>query len=248
MVYLNGIRKTNTSDAYYNATNLAPETSYQLSTHTVDKNGNVNNIWVNQTATTLALNSPPDILGNPYPSLHAPDQSITTALSWTGGDPDDGDTVTYDVYFGTSSSPPQVSNDQSGTTYDPGTLDYDTTYYWQIVATDNHGASTSGPLWDFTTGSAPNGTVSGTITSNSEGTGISGVTVNLTLNSTGTVIASTTTDSNGDYLITDLTPGEYTLTASKIRFWSNSTTVTVNAGEFVTVNSALWLKGDLNNN
>jgi len=44
-----------------------------------------------------------------------------------------------------------TSNDQSGTTYDPGTLSYDTKYYWKIVATDNHGASTSGPLWDFTT-------------------------------------------------------------------------------------------------
>jgi len=117
------------------------------------------------------------------------------------------------------------------------------------VATDNHGVSTTGPLWDFTTGSAPNGAVSGTITSTNDGTGVSGVTVNLTLNSTGTVVASTTTtDSNGDYLMTDQAPGEYTLTASKTRFWSDSTTVTVNVGEFVTVNSALWRKGDLNNN
>jgi len=47
------------------------------------------------------------------------------------------------------------------------------------------------------------------ITSTNDGTGISGVTVNLTLNSTGSVIASTTTtDSNGDYLIIDQAPGE----------------------------------------
>ena len=86
----------------------------------------------------------------------------------------------------------------------------DTTYYWQIVATDNHGVSTTGSLWDFTTGSAPNGAVSGTITSTTnDGTGISGVTVNLTLNSTGTVIASTTTtDGSGDYLFSDQAPGE----------------------------------------
>jgi len=81
----------------------------------------------------------------------------------------------------------------------------------------------------------------GTITSTNDGTGVSGVTVNLTLNSTGTVVASTTTDSNGDYTFTNVSPGEYTLTASKIRFWSNSISVTVNSGEFVTVNSALWL-------
>jgi hypothetical protein len=126
-------------------------------------------------------------------------------------------------------------------------LSYNTIYYWQIVTTDNHGLSTSGPLWDFTTGSAPNGAVSGTITSTNDGTGIAGVTVNLTLNSTGTVIASTTTDSNGDYLFTDLAPGEYTLTASKLRFWSNATSV-VTVNSTVTANCVLWLKGDLNNN
>ena len=83
-----------------------------------------------------------------------------------------------------------------------------------------------------------------------DGTGISGVTVNLTLNSTGTVVASTTTtDSSGDYFMTDQAPGEYTLTVSKIGFWSdNSTSVTVNAGASTIKNHALWLKGDLNNN
>ena len=110
--------------------------------------------------------------------------------------------------------------------------------------------SPTGPLWDFTTtGSTPNGAVSGTITSTNDGTGVSDVTVNLTLNSTGTVIASTTTGSSGDYTFTNVTPGDYTLTASKIRFWSdNSISVTVNFDETVTANCALWLKGDLNNN
>jgi hypothetical protein len=52
---------------------------------------------VNQTAATLAVpNSAPDIPGDPYPSTHAPDLSIiNTDLSWSGGDPDAGDTVTY---------------------------------------------------------------------------------------------------------------------------------------------------------
>ena len=88
------------------------------------------------------------------------------------------------------------------------------------------------------------------ITSTNDGTGVSGVTVNLTLNSTGTVVASTTTtDSSGDYTFTNVTPGDYILTASKIRFWSdNSTSVTVTAGASTITNRALWLKGDLNNN
>ena len=100
-------------------------------------------------------NNPPYTPYNPSPSNHATGVSIYADLSWSGGDPDAGDTVTYDVYFGTSSSPPPVSNDQSATTYDPGTLSYSTTYYWKIVATDNHGASTIGDRWDFTTGIEP---------------------------------------------------------------------------------------------
>ena len=88
-------------------------------------------------------------------------------------------------------------------------------YTCENQSTDNHGASTSGPLWDFTTHSistCSNGAVSGTITYTNNGIGIAGV------------------------------------TASKIRFWSNSTSVTVIAGETVTAHSALRLKGDLDNN
>ena len=101
-------------------------------------------------------NSPPNTPNNPNPVNHETDVSINTDLSWTGGDPDSGDTVTYDVYFGTSSSPPKVSSDQSNTNYDPGTLETETIYYWKIVATDNNDATTEGPIWDFTTGAAPN--------------------------------------------------------------------------------------------
>jgi hypothetical protein len=98
-------------------------------------------------------NTPPNIPANPSPANHATGGSINAHLSWTGGDPDAGNTVTYDVYFGNSSivSMAMVSHNQVGTSYDPGILAYNTTYYWNIVATDNYGASTTGPLWDFTT-------------------------------------------------------------------------------------------------
>ncbi|OQW94835.1 MAG: hypothetical protein BWK77_08460 [Verrucomicrobia bacterium A1] len=44
-----------------------------------------------------------------------------------------------------------VSDNQAGTTYDPGTLKTGTRYSWQILATDNHGASTTGTVWSFRT-------------------------------------------------------------------------------------------------
>ena len=99
---------------------------------------------------------------------------------------------------------------------------------------------------DDPTPPATGGAVSGTIMQASDGSGITGVTVNLMQD--GSVIASTVTDSNGDYLITDVPTGEYTLNVAKVCFWPDSTSVTVFAGETVTAQCTLWLKGDLNNN
>jgi hypothetical protein len=97
------------------------------------------------------INNAPNTPAVPSPSDGAADVSPDADLSWTGGDPDAGDTVTYNVYFGTSTTPPLVSENQPENTYDPGTLDHSTDYYWQIVATDDHGAMTEGEVWIFTT-------------------------------------------------------------------------------------------------
>ena len=100
---------------------------------------------------SLSSNNPPNTPSNPNPANHATGVDVNADMSWTGGDPDVGDTVTYDVYYGTSSPPPSVATGQSATTYDPGTMSAGTKHYWQIVAWDNNGASTSSPIWDFTT-------------------------------------------------------------------------------------------------
>ena len=100
--------------------------------------------------TELEPNQPPYTPSNPVPGNGATDVSIYTDVSWSGGDPEN-DNVTYDVYFGTNSQPPKVVSNQSTNSYDPGTLQFDTIYYWQIVAWDEYGLSTIGPIWDFTT-------------------------------------------------------------------------------------------------
>lgn len=96
-------------------------------------------------------NPQPYMPDNPSPSNGSTTASINTDLSWTGGDPDPEDNVTYDVYFGASSSPSLVSTNQSALSYDPGTLSYSTTYYWRIIAWDSSNNSTIGPLWHFKT-------------------------------------------------------------------------------------------------
>jgi len=95
-------------------------------------------------------NYPPYIPSDPSPEDDEMYVDPDDDLSWTGGDPNPGDTVTYDIYFGTSSSPPKVVNNQSATTYDPGTMNYNTTYYWQIIAWDDENLSAEGPIWSFT--------------------------------------------------------------------------------------------------
>jgi hypothetical protein len=107
------------------------------------------------TKTPNASNIPPYKPSNPSPSDGAINISIDADLSWTDGDPDVGDTVTYNVYFGTNTTPPLVSENQSETTYDPGILNYRTQYYWKVAAKDTHGASNESEVWEFTTASAP---------------------------------------------------------------------------------------------
>ncbi len=96
-------------------------------------------------------NDPPNLPSNPFPNDGATSVSIYTHLSWECTDPN-GDPLTYDVHFG----PPLVISSQSSTTYDPGTLNEETTYYWKIVAYDDHSNSTTGDIWQFTTAGSGN--------------------------------------------------------------------------------------------
>jgi hypothetical protein len=119
----------------------------------------------------VGTNRPPNVPSSPVPANGATSVDINKDVSWVGGDPDPThDVVTYDVYFGTTSTPPKVASNQSASSYDPGALAYSTEYYWQIVAWDNHGETAAGPVWHFTTTSAPNNPPSApTITGESSG-------------------------------------------------------------------------------
>jgi len=95
-------------------------------------------------------NNPPTTSSNPSPVNGATDVSLTPTLTWEASDPD-GDSITFDVYFGTSSNPPLVVSNLTTNSYTPGTLNSNTTYYWKIVAKDGKGGVTEGPVWSFTT-------------------------------------------------------------------------------------------------
>ncbi len=109
-------------------------------------------------------NDPPSMPGNISPGNGVTVISNSVDLSWSSSsDPNPGDTITYDIYFGASSPPPLVESGYSGTNYQVTNLTKYTTYYWNIVAKDNHGAISSGEEWSFI--SIPVTYVSGTISS-----------------------------------------------------------------------------------
>ncbi len=82
---------------------------------------------------------------HPNPGDGARVVSRTADLSWTAG----RGATSHDVYFGTSSPPPFIHN-QAATTFDPGTMDHITTYYWRIDEVGAYGTIT-GVVWSFTT-------------------------------------------------------------------------------------------------
>lgn len=95
----------------------------------------------------------PNVPYNPTPCDSCTNIDKDILLSWKGGDPNEFDSVKYDVYFGTSSFPNVlVSYNLLDSSYDVGLGAANTTYYWRIVAKDNRGLFTDGPVWQFTTG------------------------------------------------------------------------------------------------
>ena len=89
--------------------------------------------------------APPAASSLTSPANSATNVSIEMALAWS--------TVpfatSYDVYFGTTPSPPFWGN-VAGTQCSPGILAPSTTYYWSVAARNEVGSTTSA-VWSFTT-------------------------------------------------------------------------------------------------
>ncbi len=99
---------------------------------------------------TTVTNSPPNLPSSPNPPNASANRPLNQTLSWQCSDPN-GDAITFDVYFGTPAQPPLVATNIAVTSYNPGPLAFSTTYRWMIVARDVHGATSTGPVWWFTT-------------------------------------------------------------------------------------------------
>ena len=85
---------------------------------------------------------------NPSPASGATASSLTPTLSWSAS----SGATSYDVYFGTSSSP-AIAGTTTGESYSPGALTAGGTYYWKVVAKNSAGSASSAVL-SFTTPSS----------------------------------------------------------------------------------------------
>ncbi|MHC4740104.1 MAG: right-handed parallel beta-helix repeat-containing protein, partial [Planctomycetota bacterium] len=131
----------------YDPGTMSNNTTYYWRIDEINAQGTTTgNVW---SFTTEAVPSPPGQASSPNPADSATDVSTTTDLSWTAG----SGTTSHDVYFGTT-SPGTFQGNQTATTFDPGTMANDTTYYWRIDEVNAQG-TTTGNVWSFTTEAVP---------------------------------------------------------------------------------------------
>jgi len=96
---------------------------------------------------------------NPYPTDNATDVTQTPILTWSPGTFG----ASHDIYFGadkeavqnadTGSPEYKGSGSLGSESFDPGQLEWNTTYYWRIIEANdtNPDSPWTGPLWSFTT-------------------------------------------------------------------------------------------------
>jgi len=93
--------------------------------------------------------------GDPDPSDGLANIPVDTDLGWTAGNY----AVSHDVFFGTNriavvnanTSSPEYKGNQVETTYDPGSLARNTTYYWRIDEIGGADMFAKGDVWSFST-------------------------------------------------------------------------------------------------
>jgi len=133
---------------YWHTSGLTPGATYYWRVDEVEAGGapvHTGVVWSFTTAPQTAY--------SPQPWDGAKWVDVDEDLSWTSG----MDAQSHDVYFSTDRAAVEAGDagasqgNQVAFTYDPGTLEADTIYYWRVDEHDAAGAVHAGPVWSFTT-------------------------------------------------------------------------------------------------
>ncbi|HUK89118.1 MAG TPA: IPT/TIG domain-containing protein, partial [Blastocatellia bacterium] len=194
---------------------------------------------------------PPDQPVNLGPANAATGQPLSVTLSWDGGNW----AHQFDIYFGTSSTPPLIASNIL--TPNPGAgisqtftvtgLAPSTTYHWMIVGKTMANIGATGPVWSFTTGtsnsssqpsvaslSKTSGPVAGGTSMTITGTGfVSGATVSFgnvsatsaTVSSSTSIAATTPAHAAGPVDVSVVNPDGGTATLPQSFQYNGSTTL-----------------------
>ena len=89
----------------------------------------------------------PDCAINPSPANNATEIILNYGeISWQADFASE-----FDVYFGTETEPPLVSESQTFTSFNPGLFEANTTYYWKIIPSNMLGGPDDCEVWSFST-------------------------------------------------------------------------------------------------
>jgi hypothetical protein len=91
----------------------------------------------------------PTLAREPQPAHEASSDTANVVLSWRAG----REAASHQVYLGTNAGNLSMLGTTDESSYDAGALDYDTTYYWQIIEVNEAEIPTShaGTIWSFAT-------------------------------------------------------------------------------------------------
>ena len=96
-----------------------------------------------------AAPQPPAVPSSPNPAHASTAVPTSLTLTWQSAG-----ATSYDVYFGTVSSPPLIATNHATNAFERSGLAEGQTYYWRIVARNAQG-TVQGPVWSFTTATTP---------------------------------------------------------------------------------------------
>jgi hypothetical protein len=138
---------------------LTPGTTYYWRIDEVEADGvtiHAGDVW--------SFTAAPLTAHNPEPPDGAKQVGINPDLTWSSG----ADAIMHDVYLGTDRNTADSATiastgiyrgRQHVTTYDPGTLELGTTYYWRIDEVEPGAAKHKGHVWNFTTAGPQQGPI-----------------------------------------------------------------------------------------